>query len=194
MQKWYLSRHPDLVCKHGIVWGVATSRNGVSMQPTVLQQTRSCWRHIRTYCDLHRLQFQHCNLIEDETWHFQYGPESKQPRRRRRRRWRRSRGGRRRRSIRRRRRKRRRNTAISKTWEFLWWHHKCTQCLSLFHLQHISNKCTILCICWLYVVNTCKMHSTHGFKNGYHVLLTNLTARQPGSLYTNTNKVMWSCT
>lgn len=35
--------------------------------------------------------------------------------------------------------KRRKNTVIFKTWEFVWWHHTCRQCSSLFHLQYMQN-------------------------------------------------------
>jgi len=32
------------------------------------------------------------------------------------------------------------------------------------YLQHI----TTLCICWLYIVNICKLHGTHSFKVWYY--------------------------
>jgi len=34
-------------------------------------------------------------------------------------------------------------------------------CMNYFGYNHVLN---ILCVCWLYVVNTCKMHSPHSFK------------------------------
>ena len=50
---------------------------------------------------------------------------------------------------------------ISYMFQCLNHHWGIETCRSCFGYNQVLN---ILCICWLYVVNTCKMHGTHSFK------------------------------